>query len=292
MASHFNSFFRNNISILPSSIHFKNTSDASVTNTIRSYDVIGNNNLMIDGEVGVSLGGNADFNDGPRFGDIRLCRNVLMQAGQSHQTNRALGWGDDLQDWEGGFYGDNLQFDCNDETVNNVYSYELMGDMSNVAVTRNTSHNIGRPISTGGGIANFEAQSGVMSNVLHAHNIAANPDSYGQITENHDVIPGITHRDNKYYTLRNSNEWFEHDGVDMGKAAWDTATGDTGSTTTEIIFVDSARTIPTYMTSLGQTATLDEFVEKCKQQGNGSWDRDYSARYVNAYFRAGYREAV
>ena len=291
MASHFNSIYRNNISIMPSSIHMKNTSDSSVTNTIRSYDVIGNGNLMIDGEVGISLGGNTDFDDGPRFRDIRLFSNVLTKAGQSHQTNRTLGWGDDIQDWQGGFYGDNLQFDCNNESVSNLYSYKILGDCSDVAITRNTSVNIGRPISTGGSIGNFGAQSGTMSNVLHAYNIGCNPDCFGQIVEDHDVIPGITHRDNKYFSLLTESQWFEYDGVDMGKAAWDSATGDTGSTVTETLFVDDARRITTYMASLGQTATLDEFIAKCKQQDKGSWDDNYSARYVNAYFRSGFREA-
>jgi len=272
-------------------MHVKHTANSTGgIDSITSWDNIEDGNLLIDGEIGVSMGGNTDFNTGARFRDTRVCRNVLMRAGQSHQTNRDLGWGDELKDWEGGFYGGNLQVDCDNETVLGQFSYSISGHCSNVALTRNTSVNLGQPVGLDGYIAAFSAAQGGMSNVLDAYNISANPDCNGKIVGNHDVISGITHRDNKYYAIRDPSEWFEYNGVDMNKATWDINTGDTGSTTTPISFVNKV-VIEDYMASLGQTATLAEFIEKCKAQGNGTWDNNYTARYVNAYFRAGYKEA-
>ena len=289
-----NTIVRNNISISPSSIHVKTTaSDQGGQSGITAWEIISDNNLMIDGEVGLSLGGNVDLNLGPRYQNMRACRNVLTRAGESQPTNRELGWGTDCQDWDGGFYGQNLTFKSGNTNVTNVYSRELAGHCSNVAMTRNIDVDIGAPVGqgSGAGAVSFKAQGTNMTNVLDAHNIVSNANTDGHVVKQREIISGITHRDNKYYSSRPAGEWFDYDGSDVDKAGWDSSTGDTGSTTTPITFVDSNRTIETYMTSLGQTPTLAEFIEKCKLQGNGTWDNNYTARYINAYFRAGYKEA-
>ena len=292
-----NSLVRNNISIAPSSIHIKTTANppiAGQTNVIKCWDFVGKNNLMIGGDVGISAGGNDDFEDGPRYRDIRLCLNVRTRSGEWNSTNRNVAWGDDYQDWDGGFIGQELSFKCGSSTLTNVYAREIAGHCSNVAMTRNTDVDIGAPVGQGSGAGSisFVAQGANMSNVLDAHNIISNANTDGKVVKKRELIAGITHRNNKYDSSRPPSEWFNYNGSDTDKAGWDSNTGDIGSTTTPIIFVDSDRTIETYMASLGQTATLDEFMEKCKQQGNGVWDRNYSARYINAYFRAGNREAA
>ena len=293
LAAPSNSIVRNNISIAPSSMHVKTTASAQGgTNTVRGWEIIGDNNLMIDGEVGISVGGNADADDGPRYRDIRICRNVTTRQGESEQTDRQLGWGDDYQDWDGGFVGQNLSFKNGSPIITNVYAREISGHMSNVAVTRNVDVDMGGAVGQGSGAGslNYKAQGANMVNVLDAYNIVSNANTDGKIVKTREVISGITHRDNKYHSSRPAAEWFNYNGSDTDKAGWDSSTGDTGSTTTPITFVDPNRTIETYMTTLGQTATLAEFIEKCKQQGNGAWDRDYTARYINAYCRAGYKE--
>ena len=287
-----NSLVRNNISIKPSSIHVKTTANSTGgADSITSWDFVGHNNLLIDGEVGFSVGGNTDYNTGARYRDIRISRNVTTQAGLSEQTDRQLGWGDDYQDWEGGYSGQNLWFKNGNANVTNVYSREVAGHCSDFAMTRNIDVDLGGAVDQGSGAGSlsFKAQGTNMTNVLDAHNTISNANTDGKVVQRRELITGVTHRDNKYDSSRPAGEWFNYNGSDTDKAGWDSSTGDTGSITGAITFVDAARTIPTYMASLGQTATLDEFVGKCKLQRRGSWNRDYSARYANAYFRAGYK---
>lgn len=285
---------RNNISIDPSSIHIKTTASSSgeALPHIHAENDIFSNNLFIYGEVTISAGGNSDDDTGARYKNIRQGWNVSTRVGDTRPTLRALGWGPDAQDWEGGFIGGDISVHWGSAAVNNVYSQLIAGHMSDVAITRCVTFDVGQPIGDGGdGGFRFEAQNTNMTNVLDAHNIIASPGKDGLIYSVHDVITGITRRDNKYHSARAAGEWFKYNNVEMNKATWDSSTGDTGSTTTPITFVDSSRTIETYMASLGQTATVDEFIAKCLLQGNGTWDNNYSARYVNAYFRAGYKEA-
>ena len=281
----------NNVSYNPSSIHFKFTSNPEVTNSVLAHDVILDDNLMIRGEVGMSLGGNDDFDDGPRFGDMQVCRNVMTRIGETQNTNRTLAWCGEIQDWANGFYGQNLIFKTGNDAVSNTQGTRIQGHCSNVAVSRNIQYDLGPITFEGGGGLYVYAQSGTMSNVLWAKNIIQNINTQGKAVGAHDVVAGVTHSDNKYYTNAPANEWFEYDGAGYDKAGWDALTGDTGSTVTTVTFVDATKTLETYMTSLGQASTLDEFLVKCRAQGDGVWDQNYTARYINAYFRAGYKEA-
>ena len=44
---------------------------------------------------------------------------------------------------------------------------------------------------------------------------------------------------------------------------------------------DETRTVETYMTSIGGTATLDAFYAKCRLQDRYNWDAKYTADAVN-----------
>jgi hypothetical protein len=95
--------FRNNLFLRASSIGNKFTSNTtSGINEIKTWNVLIDNNLYVEGEVGISLGGNSDQNNGPRWRNIQVTNNVLMHIGRTQPTLRTLGWGLDVQDWDGG----------------------------------------------------------------------------------------------------------------------------------------------------------------------------------------------
>ena len=100
------------------------------------------------------------------------------------------------------------------------------------------------------------------------------------------VDTGIfTFTSNEYNSDQASDSWFEDTGS-KDLAAWAAATGDDG--TDGLSFTDDTRTIETYMTSLGQTATVAAFLAKCRLQTRFTWDANYSANTVNEYLRIGY----
>ena len=111
----------------------------------------------------------------------------------------------------------------------------------------------------------------------------------GRIVGAHELLTGITHADNTYFSLAPPADQFDYNGSYMDKTAFDAQVGDTTSVYAQLTFVDDSLSIETYMTSLGQTSTIDEFKAKCNAQGDGTWDINYTASYINAYFRAGYK---
>lgn len=57
---------------------------------------------------------------------------------------------------------------------------------------------------------------------------------------------------------------------------------------TEVSYADATRTIATYMTSLGMTATHAAFIAEAKLQERSNWRSAFTAQTVNAYLRAGW----
>jgi hypothetical protein len=95
---------------------------------------------------------------------------------------------------------------------------------------------------------------------------------------------GWTFTNNKYYA---SAETFIIGAPTYDFSGWVTQTGETGSFE-QYTFPDSTRDIETYMSSLGQTATIVAFINKCRAQTRNNWDTDYTASIVNSWIRGGY----
>ena len=100
-----NSIFRRNIFLRPSSIHNKwaaNSSSEKGTDSIESKNILIEDNLYVGGEIGISAGGNTDFNTGYRWENISIVDNVMLAVGRDRPTSRNLGWYIESSDWKGG----------------------------------------------------------------------------------------------------------------------------------------------------------------------------------------------
>ena len=283
---------KNNVSIAPSSIHFKLTASRETAlgvNSITAQRIILDNNFCIEGEFGFSLGGNDDYDDGPRWAYMSCCNNVLTEIGSTRPTLRSLAWGIEADDWSNGFVGNNLVFEMGDDTITGTFAFSTKGAVSNTTLSRNTSVNTSSLTTTAGGAIQFRDDAGVdsMSSVLWTDNIVQNLTHTGRIFGAHEITT-VTHARNTYYTLAADADAFSYNGSYVTQASFQTSVNDTTSTQTQITFVDSTLDIPSYMTSLGQTATIAAFKAKCSAQGDGTWDVNYTAPYINAYFRAGF----
>ncbi len=94
-------------------------------------------------------------------------------------------------------------------------------------------------------------------------------------------------KDNKYSTDQSLNNFARVDGSNKSFAEWKTITGD-NSIVTEIQFLDTTRTIPTYCTKIGLKASVADFVAAAKKQSKANWKEELRATIVNDYFREGF----
>lgn len=93
---------RNCLFLRASSIGLKFT--ANEVGAARNLIVDGN--VFIEGEVGVSIGGNVSL--AGRFVAPQVTNNAFLHLGRTVPTNRALGWGIEIRDWDGGECSGNI----------------------------------------------------------------------------------------------------------------------------------------------------------------------------------------
>jgi len=141
------SIISNNIITRAASIGLKFTSNAvnksTTTNVINSSNLTIINNLFIEGEIGISIGGNKDFNDGVRWEGINIVDNVFLNVGESMPTARPLAWHIIADDWKGGsIIGNYLLFNDN-ENIRNIIGIAVLGASTGVTVHSNVMYGLG-----------------------------------------------------------------------------------------------------------------------------------------------------
>ena len=286
-----NSTFVNNISLRPSSMHFKH---AIAAGPYSVEALLYNNNLLIDGEIGNDIAGNG-ANLGVGVQDLTFSNNVLYKIGLSNTTGRDISWGitianvgergakvfsnlvlnHGLPDGMGdtglllGGYGDG---DYTTRILNNVDIYDniFYGGTG-------TSYSI-RMLRTG-------ANSKIRNNYFRRTTSSRNRTMYAEISS----TDAMTHEfaGNQYYTVGGNSGGYRTATAEYTATQWLSNFEPTASFT-EKVFPDDTRSVETYMTSVGETGTLDAFIAKARAQDRYSWDPLFTADAVNDYIRAGF----
>ena len=96
--------------------------------------------------------------------------------------------------------------------------------------------------------------------------------------------------DNKYYSDADPELWFSSESEDYNFDDWVLLSGDTNSISQEEPFVDASRTFTSYLTSIGLSGSVDEFIEQASQQSRANWNHEFSATLINEFIRSGYGE--
>ncbi len=112
-------------------------------NSIKAKNIVIKDNLFVEGEIGISAGGNRDFNNGYRWENISIIDNVMLHVGNSQPTRRGLAWHIDVQDWDGGLVSNNHLLFNDNTNVGNVFGIQVSGFSRNVDVTKNTLRGLG-----------------------------------------------------------------------------------------------------------------------------------------------------
>lgn len=256
------------------------------------------NNLYIEGEIGIGAGGNKP---GPlRFKNVTITNNVFMHIGRAMPTSRELGWDISIADWDGGLVAGNLLLHQNTDKVNGVYGIHICsardkGKYNGTGVhCRNISirDNIMYGLRTSyGGILITEGQC--LSGITISDNLIQFPGLQSVLISAQGSLTGMAFSNNTYFSGIAPGKWFsagEDKKSNADFAAWVAATGDTGSAARQVGFRDPARTVEAYNASLGGKATLEDFIEQARKQSRANWRKEYTAAAVNAYIRAGFQQ--
>ncbi len=291
-----NTIMRNNIFLRSSSIQNKFTSNTSEgINQIAAYNILVDNNFYAEGEIGISLGGNSDQDNGPRWEHIVVVNNVMTAIGRSFPTNRTLGWGIDINDWNSGLVHGNLLANWGKtDLYTNTYGFNILGHTTDTIFSGNIIYNV----VSGGSLMNFSDGdvSGALDRIIVRDNeIAAMADTNGRLI-NYNMVPETQLFEDNYYYFAKSNElWFGDSGTRIDFAAFAAISEDTTSVAELRDYVDPERSIGSFLTDMDYAGTIPDeddeipdLVELLKQQRKGHWDEVLTAQGLNGYFRDGF----
>lgn len=271
--------FRGNMFLRASSIGNKWTANGGPAT---ARDITIENNLYVDGEIGISIGGN-EADSAWRFKNIRIADNVMLDMGRSQPTNRTLGWYLEVNDWDQGTIANNLFLHLVSTVVSNVYAIHLVGESRDVAITGNIFHNL----RTNGNLVTLD-DGATMQRISLSDNDLQCPNLNVTLVQASGSLSPFSFSSNAYFSGRPAGEWFLNSGARLGFSQWIAANGETGSTAEQVTYPDPNRTIETYQASLGGTATIDAFISEARKQSKATWRTEYTASAVNDWIRAGF----
>jgi hypothetical protein len=217
-----------------------------------------------------------------RFNGVRIANNVMLDIGRGRPTNRTLGWGLDIQEWDNGAVSGNLFLHNASDTVNNVYAINVNGAAGARKIA--ISDNVVFGMKTNGTLVDFEGtldSVAFRNNALQSQNIAARLLSVSGFT-------GLSFSANAYYSTRPANEWFAIGGTNTNLTNWVTRSGETGVQGTAAVYPDPNRTLETYHASLGKQASFSAFIDEVRKQSRANWRSEYTAAAINDWIRAGF----
>jgi len=100
------------------------------------------NNLFAEGEIGISAGGNQDFQNGYRFKNLNFEGNVMIHIGDSQPLRRRFAMGMQTVDWDGGSITNNHLMYTDNPDLNNIHGIDITGLTRNVTVSGNVLKNL------------------------------------------------------------------------------------------------------------------------------------------------------
>lgn len=282
---------RRNIFLRPSSIHQKwtaNSPQSGSVDQIMSRNILISDNLFVGGEVGISAGGNTDKQTGPRWANINIIDNVLLAIGRDRPTNRNLGWYVEVDDWSGGEICGNYLLNNDNPDVTNLIGISITGHSSEVAATKNIIYGLKRNTSSGIGAINID--SAPKNGIVVAENRIQLINSQMKVLTA-DAGIDASYQGNVYFSDADITQWFTLKGDKYGFDDWVMFSGDIGSRVDETTSYDE-RSFETYLSSIGFSDSIDEFMEEIVSQSRSSWSQVFTAEAINAYIRDGYGDTV
>ena len=263
---------RNNLFLRGSSMGIKMRADEPGGSKNISIE----DNLFVEGEIGVSVGGNTS--EANRFENVTVRDNVFLHVGRTQPTGRPLAWNLDILDWSGGVVENNLfahqqGFDnrltfafrvrrVTDVNFRDNVVFELSGD---------------KPL----------VDLGAARRTTFSGNRIQAPDTAAPLIALADR-QGYTLFDNGYYSSLNPNRWFSYGADSVSQTQWQRFSGETDTSLTQLSFPDTSRSLEAYTRSNGAEASFASFLETVRGQSPRTWQSAFEAGQINSYFREGF----
>lgn len=137
---------RKNLLSRSSSIGIKFASNSNTNtkiDTVNSSNILIESNVITEGEVGLSIGGNTDYNNGYRWDNIQVNNNILTNIGRTRPTNRNIAFNIEVNDWKSGHVCSNLLLDKEDKTLTNTKGISVTGHTGDIEILGNSLINLG-----------------------------------------------------------------------------------------------------------------------------------------------------
>ncbi len=271
--------FNNNIFMRASSMENKWTANDGIAS---AKDIVINNNLYIDGEIAIGIGGNKT--EPPhRFKNVTITNNVITDIGLSQPTNRSLGWCFDIDDWDYGIVSNNLFIHQRNPRVTNVFFINLNGETRNVTIKDNIVHGI---------ISNYIllllSNGSTKQNIKFSNNKFQCPDQNTYLLRSKDGLTNYTFTNNSYSSKRAPDKWFQIDDLRTDINGWKNLSKETNATNVPVSFKDTTRNIAKYHASLGKDPSILAFISEARKQSKFNWRKEYTANQVNSWLCAGF----
>ena len=239
-------------------------------------------NLYHDCEVGISIGGNVG---GPyRFGDAVVAGNVVVDLGRSRPTDRDLGWGITIRDWDGGRCDSNLIVSTTNDTVTNGLGIWIRGDLRDVGVRANTVARLG----TARGLLFGPTRA---DGLAISDNALIQDDGHVGFVEVDPLLVGATFARNRYFASGGQQTAIL--GTDTTTlAAWLSVNREAGARFEDPSYYDRTRSMDSYITEVLHLPSREAFYARLREFSRFDWDERYGARAINAYLREGFAEVT
>ncbi|MFH0976541.1 MAG: hypothetical protein V1874_12235 [Spirochaetota bacterium] len=264
---------RENIITRASSIGIKIRSDTSGD----VNDLLFENNLLVDGEIGISIGGNTE--EANRFNHVIIRRNVFSQIGMGNPTGRNFSWMLDVKDNSNTII-ENNHF-LHQPWYTNAYGIQLQGNSgSNIAITGNILYNL-RQRSI------YVRTMDGWNDIVISNNTIVDTAHDSSLIDHNGSFDDVVYQNNRYFS-NTGDQWFCVDGLRRTLSQWISVSGETGAVSWTGSFTDPSRTVGTYAATLGLQNTLEAFIAAAKKQNRLNWQGKFTAGAVNDYIRAGF----
>lgn len=271
--------FRGNMFLRASSIGNKWTAN---NGSASAHNLIMDDNLYVEGELGISAGGN---NPGPgRFKNVTISNNAFLHIGRGQPTRRPLGWGIDVMDWDGGTITGNLLIHRKTDKVTNVHllsveASDKKGLCRNVAVRNNVFC---------GASVHFTGNAKRLQGISFSGNRVLMPWIERPLIRSTVAMSGCVFSDNTYFSANPAERWFNLDNQGVSLQQWVLRTGEHGSNVETPRILETECMIESYMTHLGLKPTMEAFVTEIRKQSKANWRSEFTAATINDWARQGF----
>jgi hypothetical protein len=210
----------------------------------------------------------------------------LLAIGQDQPTNRDLGWYISASDWNTGLICGNYLLNNDNPLVTNLSGINVSGHSSGVTVTENTIHGLLKDKSgtnTGAITIDTEGKSDIK---ISGNNIQLEG-SKMRVLVAHNAS-NVEFVNNRYFSSAESDVWFREGDIDRDFESWAAVVGDLNSVVQQDSFSEPRRSFETYLSLIGASGSVDEFMELAVRQSKNKWSRDLTADAISNYIRDGY----